>query len=243
MAIDLKTADLSEIYEHSAQALGEVYRPGRAVHLAIDWQRLYCDSQLPTTAHNDRSLMRTIAQTLARASDFADDMRPSTPTWWVYHDPVLDERIFPLGYFICSSADRKARKIAAIREQGLEICGRVDPEADITLRKPFRDAFSGTDLDERLKRRGIDTLLISGLYRHYSYNPKRSECVGQTMKAAADLGYKTFVVEDLTVGHTENGERTRLNLARMALGEGAYSVTANHVHRVVGGIRADRCQP
>jgi nicotinamidase-related amidase len=117
--------------------------------------------------------------------------------------------------------------------RGCRYAGGVDPDHDVTLRKPFRDAFAGTDLDERLKRREIDTLLISGLYRHYSYNLKQAQCVGQTMKAAVDLGYNTFVVEDLTVGHAGEAENTTLALARMALGEGAHSVTADHVRRVV----------
>lgn len=231
--LDLKTATLSEIYEYGARALDEAFRPGQAVHLAIDWQRLYCDFDMPTNAHNNIPLMQNIVLTLARTNDFAATVRKSAPTWWVYHDPELDEDSFPSDYFLHIDPDIKARKIAAIREQGLQICGRVDPDHDVTLRKPFRDAFAGTDLDERLKRREIDTLLISGLYRHYSYNLKQAQCVGQTMKAAADLGYNTFVVEDLTVGHAGEAENTTLALARMALGEGAHSVTADHVRRVV----------
>lgn len=231
--LDIRTATLSEIYEHSAQALEAVFRPGHAVHLAIDWQRLYCDFDMPTNAHNNIPLMQNIALTLARTNDFAATVRKSAPTWWVYHDPELDEDSFPSDYFLSVDPETKARKIAAIREQGLQICGRVDPDRDVTLRKPFRDAFAGTDLDERLRRRGIDTLLITGLYRHYSYNLKQAQCVGQTMKAAADLGYNTFVVEDLTVGHAGEAENTTLGMARMALGEGAFSVAADYVRRVV----------
>ncbi len=230
--LDIRTATLSEIYEHSAEALGAVFRPGHAVHLAIDWQRLYCDFSMPTNAHNNIPLMQNISLTLARTNDFADDVRAIAPTWWVYHDPALDEGSFPPDYFLHVDPEMKARKMAEILEQGLQICGRVDPEHDVTLRKPFRDAFAGTDLDERLKRREIDTVLISGLYRHYSYNLKQAQCVGQTMKAAADLGFKTFVVEDLTVGHAGESANTTLALARMGLGEGAYSVTADHVRRV-----------
>lgn len=229
--MDQVQRDIQAIYQKGAQALEAYFWPGKVAHLAIDWQRLYCD---PNFVLNQLDLQRTqkTVAVLDAVNDFADAVRISTPTWWVYHDPALTKDAFHPDYFLCMNPFTVERRIAQFREQGRQLCGRVDPEVDMTLRKPFKDAFAGTDLHERLQRREIDTLLITGLYRHYSYDIRRAQCVGQTMKAAADLGYNTFVVEDLTVDVVEPTEPSRLAVAQMTLSEGAYSLHSDQVRRI-----------
>lgn len=225
---------IQEYFNEGAQALESAYRPGHVVHLAIDWQRLYCDPLIPSNKHNDLRRAQEIFNTLHDTSDFADAVRVAVPTWWIYHDLALNEQDhFPENYFQGVDEDEKARRIAAIRAEGHQICGCVDPARDLVLRKPFKNAFESTDLHERLQRNEIDTLLISGLYRHYAYKQDRAECVGQTMKAAADKGYKTFVVEDLTVDKVTHNERTQQALLHMTRSEEAYSVTAQQAHRII----------
>jgi nicotinamidase-related amidase len=218
---------LQRIFESGAEALDDAVRPGHVVHLAIDWQRLYCDPLSPTNSNNLQRVNK-IATTLSQVNDFADETRIVAPVWWVYHDPAD---------FQDAQAGTIKSAIAQFREEGRAICGYVDPEHDLVLRKPFKDAFAGTDLHERLQRNGIDTLLISGLYRHYSRMPGRSQCVGETMKSAVELGYKTFIVEDLTVDQVEHTSQSRMSLSQMTVADGAYSVVSDHVRSVLAKFK------
>jgi nicotinamidase-related amidase len=59
---------------------------------------------------------------------------------------------------------------------------------DVTLQKNTVSVFGSTDLDARLKKAGIDTLIISGLMTH--------ACVAGAARDAAPLGYKVVVASD-----------------------------------------------
>jgi nicotinamidase-related amidase len=66
---------------------------------------------------------------------------------------------------------------------------RVAPEpGDIVVRKTRVGAFSTTDLDARLRARGVDTLLLAGI--------STSGCVLSTARDAADRDFRVVVVED-----------------------------------------------
>jgi nicotinamidase-related amidase len=66
---------------------------------------------------------------------------------------------------------------------------RLSPQAgDIEIAKPLYDSFHGTDLDARLRARGIDTLLVCGLTTDC--------CVDQTARSAFHHGYHVFIASD-----------------------------------------------
>ncbi len=66
---------------------------------------------------------------------------------------------------------------------------RVSPEpGDIEIEKVLFDSFHGTDLEDQLRSRGIDTLLITGL--------STDCCVDQTTRAAFHRNFHVFVVTD-----------------------------------------------
>ena len=67
----------------------------------------------------------------------------------------------------------------------------VAPHAgDILVRKTRVGAFSTTDLDEQLRGRGVDTLILAGL--------STSGVVLSTVRDAHDRDYRVFVLADLT---------------------------------------------
>jgi nicotinamidase-related amidase len=67
----------------------------------------------------------------------------------------------------------------------------VAPQADdIVVRKTRVGAFSTTDLDEQLRDRDIDTLLLAGI--------STSGVVLSTVRDAHDRDYRVFVLADLT---------------------------------------------
>ena len=54
--------------------------------------------------------------------------------------------------------------------------------------KQFPNSFRETDLQERLRDDGVDTLLICGMMSHM--------CVDATVRAAFDFGFSCIVIHD-----------------------------------------------
>jgi nicotinamidase-related amidase len=68
---------------------------------------------------------------------------------------------------------------------------RVAPEpGDIIVRKVRVGAFSTTDLDEQLRERGVDTLILAGI--------STSGVVLSTVRDASDRDYRVLVLADAT---------------------------------------------
>ena len=68
---------------------------------------------------------------------------------------------------------------------------RVAPEdGDIIVRKTRVGAFGTTDLDEQLRDRGIDTLILAGI--------STSGCVLSTVRDGSDRDYRVVVLSDAT---------------------------------------------
>jgi nicotinamidase-related amidase len=68
---------------------------------------------------------------------------------------------------------------------------RVAPEpGDIVVRKVRVGAFSTTDLDARLRERGVDTLILAGI--------STSGVVLSTVRDASDRDYRVLVLADAT---------------------------------------------
>jgi nicotinamidase-related amidase len=72
-----------------------------------------------------------------------------------------------------------------------QVDDRVAPqECDIVVRKTRVGAFGTTDLDERLRGRGVDTLVLAGI--------STSGVMISTLVEAHDLDYRLFVLADAT---------------------------------------------
>lgn len=70
-----------------------------------------------------------------------------------------------------------------------QIADAITPQdGDIVVRKQRVGAFSTTDLDEQLRARGIDTLLLAGI--------STSGCVHSTVLDAFDRDYRVLVLAD-----------------------------------------------
>ncbi len=65
------------------------------------------------------------------------------------------------------------------------------------IEKTVNSAFIGTDLENRLREAGIQSLVIVGLTTNH--------CVSTSVRMAANLDFTTFVVEDATAAHDSTG--------------------------------------
>ena len=71
----------------------------------------------------------------------------------------------------------------------LEIDPRVVRKSgEVTLVKEKRAPFASTDIDERLKRLGLNTLVVTGLYT--------SSTELSTVRCGTEAGYQFFVISD-----------------------------------------------
>lgn len=79
------------------------------------------------------------------------------------------------------------------RSDGAEFAVDAGPApGDVVITKRQWGAFYATDLDQKLRRRGIETLLIGGVATEFG--------VESTIRAAYDLGYGLVFVEDAISG-------------------------------------------
>lgn len=73
--------------------------------------------------------------------------------------------------------------------EGWEIHSDIKPhEEDVIIQKTTPDSFFNTPLEEELKKRGIEHLVISGI--------QSEVCVDTTCRRAFSMGYKVTVVSD-----------------------------------------------
>lgn len=72
-----------------------------------------------------------------------------------------------------------------------EVREEVKPQpGDAVMTKPCSGFFAGTNIDQKLKNMGIDTLIVTGVVT--------DGCVYNTAVPAADRGYNVMVIDDAT---------------------------------------------
>lgn len=82
---------------------------------------------------------------------------------------------------------------------------RVTPApGDIEIEKLLYDSFHGTDLEQQLRGRGIDTLVITGL--------STDCCVDQTARAAFHRNFNVFLVTDACGAYEAGLHQSSLNV-------------------------------
>lgn len=118
-------------------------------------------------------------------------------------------------------ATRPGSPIFAAGSATTEIVTQLKPHpADLVLDKSMAGAFSRTDLDARLRSRGIDTLIVAGLMTHLAVHTTASD--------GTVLGYRVIVAADATA-------------TRELPGAAGYAgVDASTLHRVALAALADR---
>ena len=68
---------------------------------------------------------------------------------------------------------------------------------EVSFGKDVNSAFIGTDLEARLRERGVEGLVIVGLTTPH--------CISTSARMASNLGFETTVVSDATAAHAGRG--------------------------------------
>lgn len=106
-------------------------------------------------------------------------------------------------------------------------------EGELLIEKTVNSAFIGTDLEERLRRGGVTSVVITGLTTNH--------CVETTARMAGNLGFATYFVSDATATFDRVGpdgvRHSAEDIQAMTLsnlnGEFATIVTTDEVLRLV----------
>ena len=130
------------------------------------------------------------AQVVANAKPLADALRAKGGTVvWVH---VLLNELLALP----ADAPTRTPDAPLAPAQASELVPETGAQpGDVIVSKRQWGAFYGTDLEQQLRRRGIDTIVIGGIATNFG--------VESTARAAFDLGFKLVFVEDATSGLNE----------------------------------------
>ena len=129
------------------------------------------------------------------------------PAWGQRNNPDAERHIAAL---LAAWRDSR-RPVFHIQHRSASVSGRFQPgtpgyahkleaaplPGEPVIVKSVNSAFIGTDLEDRLRAAGIDTLVIVGLTTDH--------CVSTTTRMAGNLGFATYIVADATATFERTG--------------------------------------
>lgn len=96
--------------------------------------------------------------------------------------------------------DEKAKGVMKTGSPGAAICTELAPQAgDIVVNKHCVDPFNGTHLHNLLRSRGVDTLVLMGVWTNY--------VVEAAARTGADSSYRIIVVSDGCASNSDDSHR------------------------------------
>ena len=146
--------------------------PANAALIVIDVQQAFNDPSWGR--RNNLSAETNIAKLIAGWR------RTRRPLFHVQHQSASPEGLF-----------RPDRPGFAVKPEAQPLPGEP------ILYKSVNSAFIGTDLEERLRNSGIDTLVIVGITTDH--------CVSTTTRMAGNFGFATYLVSDATATFERRG--------------------------------------
>jgi nicotinamidase-related amidase len=187
--------------------------PKRTACMAMDYQN---DILVATPNYREKNLLGTVKSVLEVARrrgavivhitvSFRDDYADAPA-----HSPLFQ--------------DEKARGIMKAGSPGAAICAELMPqEGDIVVNKHCVDPFNGTHLHTVLRNRGVDTLVLMGIWTNY--------VVEAAARTGSDSGYRVIVVTDGCASNSDENHQFFVNTILPTIGTAA---TASEVMAALG---------
>ncbi|HEY0428605.1 MAG TPA: cysteine hydrolase family protein [Pyrinomonadaceae bacterium] len=139
------------------------------------------------------------------------------PKWGARNNPQAEDN----AGLLLSAWRRQKKPVIHIQHQSLiegsvfqagavgsELKDVVRPnEGESVITKNVNSAFIGTDLEQRLRESGYDTLIIAGMTTPH--------CVSTTTRMAGNLGFKAYLVADATAAFDLTGHDGVLHKAEI----------------------------
>ena len=173
--------------------------PKKTAVLFIEFQNEFCTEG--GKMHDAVKAVMNTTNMLDNASRLADEMRAAGVS--VFHAPISfeedgsDNPNANLGILAgCAQG-----KLFTRGTWNAEICDAMKPGPDDVLIKGKKglSAFPGTDLQEQLMARGIETIAIGGFMANC--------CVESTMRDACEKGFNVVTLIDCVATTTEEGQK------------------------------------
>ncbi len=206
----------------TADPYGFTFDPGRAALLLIDMQRDFVEpGGFGETLGNDVSQLQAVISPLKAVLQATREAGISVIHTREGHRPDLSD-CPPAKLNRGNPAQRigdpgPKGRILIRGEYGHDIIDDLAPgPGELVIDKPGKGAFYATGLDETLRGRGIDSLIVTGVTTEV--------CVHTTVREANDRGYECLVLSDCVGSYFP--EFQRYGLAMIAAQGGIFGWTA-----------------
>jgi ureidoacrylate peracid hydrolase len=167
--------------------------PGHTALLVIDMQNDFCaeGGYVEKVVGKDASACRAVAELImdlvARARD------AGVPVYWLIADYSRDK--VPEGMRVRAAARGGNPPVCcAPGSWGAEFFGVAPLSGEPVVVKHNYSGFIGTDLEPRLRRCGVRTIVLAGV--------QTNVCVESTLRDGFGLGFHTVLASDCVASHT-----------------------------------------
>jgi ureidoacrylate peracid hydrolase len=195
----------------AAEGLADWITPSRTAVLVIDMQ---VDFAAPDGSCAEGGCdMSAVPAALAAAERLADAARKAGalvifPRLWT--EPATDSVVWKERRRRMGHVRDDSRYPCRAGSRGAEFYGPMPQEGDLIVSKSKYSAFYGTELQDLLKARSIDTLVFAGLTTEC--------CVDSSVRDACHLDYHIFIATDACAAYGEEMHRETLAVLEMNCG-------------------------
>ena len=174
----------------------------KAAFLIIDMQNGFIKKDAPLHIAGALETLPECARALACARERA------IPVFYIRREYAADGSDVEVARFEVWLNAGKPLSTAATQSDSLDFPQIIQPEpSDFIITKPRYSAFFNTDLDEVLRARSVNTVILTGT--------TTPNCIRAASIDALSLGYNVVIIEDCT--SSRSPEVQAANIADMAL--------------------------
>jgi ureidoacrylate peracid hydrolase len=199
----------------TSDGLAEWIAPGRTAVLVVDMQVDFASPDGVLGAFIDMSV---VAPALAAAETLVADARAAgVPVVFVglSTSPETDSAAWSERMRRRGGDPEVGAALCRVGQAGSQFYGPKPAPGELVVPKTRYSGFLGTDLDLRLTKLGVDTLVVAGLTTEC--------CVDSTVRDAFDLDYHVFVAADACAAYEPDIHAASLKV--MALNSAILTTT------------------